>query len=92
MSLKIQLISQILKALTWQPLGVQSKPCFGSERISMVILCSRQCFIAIERLHDHGNSYQKNMQLELVYMFRGLVHYRHGWKHGGTQADIVAER
>lgn len=59
MSLKIWLISQILKVLTWQPLGVQSKPCFGAERISMVTLCSSQCPIAIKRLHNHENSYQR---------------------------------
>lgn len=23
---------------------------------------------------------------------RGLVHYHHGWKHGGTQADMIVER
>jgi hypothetical protein len=28
----------------------------------------------------------------LAESFRGLVHYCHGGKHGGTQADMVLER
>jgi hypothetical protein len=27
----------------------------------------------------------------LAYKFRGLVHYHHGEKHGGMQADMVLE-
>jgi hypothetical protein len=26
------------------------------------------------------------------YSFRGLLHYCHGWKHGGMQAGVVLER
>lgn len=29
------------------------------------------------------------MYLGLAYSFRGLVHYQHGGKHGGKQADMV---
>jgi hypothetical protein len=32
-----------------------------------------------------------NFELELAYSFRGSVHYHHGRKHGGTQADMVLE-
>ena len=28
----------------------------------------------------------------LAYSFRGLVHYHHGGKHGGVQADVVLEK
>jgi hypothetical protein len=30
--------------------------------------------------------------LELVYSFRGLVHYYHGGKHGNIQADMMLEK
>ena len=30
--------------------------------------------------------------MRLVYKFRGLVCYHHGWKHGSMQADIVLEK
>ena len=32
-----------------------------------------------------------NIELGLAYSFRGLVHYHHGRKHGGMQADMVLE-
>jgi hypothetical protein len=30
--------------------------------------------------------------LELAYRFRGLVHYYHGGKHSGLQADMMLEK
>jgi hypothetical protein len=33
-----------------------------------------------------------NISLELVYSFRGSVHYHHGGKHDNMQADIVLEK
>jgi hypothetical protein len=30
--------------------------------------------------------------LGLAYRFRGLVHYHYGWKHGGTNVDMVLEK
>ena len=33
-----------------------------------------------------------NSPLGLACRFRGLVHYRHGRKHGGTQADVVLKK
>lgn len=27
----------------------------------------------------------------MAYIFRGFVHGKHGWEHGGTLADMVAE-
>jgi hypothetical protein len=42
----------------------------------------------VRKYHDQHNSY-KEKELELSYLFRGLVHYHHGRKHGGMQADMV---
>jgi hypothetical protein len=33
-----------------------------------------------------------NISLRLAYRFRGSVHYHHGRKHGGMQADMVLEK
>ena len=46
--------------------------------------------IAVKRHHDHSNSYKEFIGAGL--QFRGLVHYHHGRKHGGTQADVVLEK
>ena len=32
-----------------------------------------------------------NISLELIYSFRGPVHYHHGRKHGSVQADMALE-
>jgi hypothetical protein len=34
---------------------------------------------------------KESISLELAYSFRGLVHYRHGRKHGSMQARMVLE-
>jgi hypothetical protein len=33
----------------------------------------------------------ENIPLGLAYSFRGSVHYHHGRKHGGMQADMVLQ-
>jgi hypothetical protein len=35
---------------------------------------------------------KENISLELVYNFKGSVHYLHGRKHGSIQADMVLEK
>ena len=35
---------------------------------------------------------KENILLVFIYSFRDLVHYHHGGKHGGTQADMVLEK
>ena len=35
---------------------------------------------------------EESIDLGLVYGSRGLVHYRHGEKHGGMQADVVLKK
>jgi hypothetical protein len=35
---------------------------------------------------------KKNISLRLAYRFKGLVHYYHGRKHGGMQADMALEK
>lgn len=35
---------------------------------------------------------KENISSGLAYSFRSLVHYRHGRKHGGVQADMVLEK
>jgi hypothetical protein len=35
---------------------------------------------------------KESISLELAYIFRGLVHYQHGRKHCGTQADMALEK
>jgi hypothetical protein len=35
---------------------------------------------------------KESIQLGLAYTFRNLVHYDHGKKCGGMQADIVLEK
>lgn len=45
-----------------------------------------------QRHHDHENSF-KGKHLTLAGLqFSSLVHYRHGWNHGSTRADIVLEK
>jgi hypothetical protein len=34
---------------------------------------------------------KENIELSLVYRFRGLVHYSHGGKHGIMQVDMLLE-
>ena len=35
---------------------------------------------------------KESIELGLAHRFIGLVHYHHGRKHGGTQADMVLEK
>ena len=35
---------------------------------------------------------KESISLGLAYSFRGLVHYHHGKKYGGMQADMVLEK
>ena len=46
----------------------------------------------MKRFHDQGNLTKDNISLGLAYSLRGLVHYHHGGKHGGVQADMVLEK
>ena len=46
----------------------------------------------MKRHHDHGNSYKGKHLIEAGFQFRGLVHYYHGRKHGGTKADKLLEK
>ena len=45
----------------------------------------------MKTLHSHSNSFKGKHWIGLAYRFRGLVHYCHGRKHGGMQADIARE-
>jgi hypothetical protein len=46
--------------------------------------------IPVKRHHDH--SYKGKHLIGVGLPFRGLVHYRHGGKHRGMQADVVLQR
>lgn len=47
-------------------------------------------FIAVKRLHAHGNSYKEGISLRgLAYSFRGSVQYDHDGEHDSIQADVV---
>lgn len=35
---------------------------------------------------------KENLELKLAYCFKGLIHYYHSRKRGGTQADTVLEK
>lgn len=35
---------------------------------------------------------KENLSLELAYRIRGLLHYRHGGKHGSIQGDVGLEK
>ena len=50
--------------------------------------------VAVKRHRDHcsSNSYKGKHLIGAAYSFRGLVHYCHGRKHGGVQADMVLEK
>ena len=48
-------------------------------------------FSTVKRHHDHGNSCKGKHLDGSGLLFRGLVHYHHGRKHGSMQADMVAE-
>lgn len=43
--------------------------------INRAVLIKVSCVIAEKKLHDHGTLIKENI-------FRGLLHYCHGWKHG----------
>ena len=46
--------------------------------------------IVMKRHHGHhGNSYKGKHLIGADLQFRGLVHYPHGGKHGGMQADMM---
>ena len=47
--------------------------------------CLSQCCIAVKRLHDQSNSYERKH-------FFSLVNYHHEAEHGAMQADMVLER
>lgn len=40
----------------------------------------------------HCNSYRGKHLIGADSLFRGLVHYRHGGKHGSIQANVVLEK
>lgn len=48
--------------------------------------------IVVKRYHDHTTLIKKSISLELANIFRGLVNYWHGWKHGIVQTDAVLKR
>ena len=83
-----------MASLMLNPLSHQSISEKNDIKIKDIYLISvekyiSQCYIAVKRHHDQGSSYKRKQQLELVYSFRGLVHYHHGRKHGSTQEDVI---
>ena len=44
--------------------------------------CFSWSFIAVKSHHEHSNSCKGKHLLGAGLQFRGLVHYRHGGKHG----------
>jgi hypothetical protein len=46
----------------------------------------------VKRHHNHSNSYKEKHLFGLAYSFRDSVHYCHGKKHGGMQADMMLEK
>ena len=59
--------------------------------MTMFAMCSNfkqylRISIVVKR-HHKGNHL-----IELSHSFKGLVHYHHGGKHGGTQADLMLEK
>jgi hypothetical protein len=46
----------------------------------------------MKRHHDRGNSYKGKHLIGAGLQFGGLVHYHHGRRDGGTQADIVLKK
>ena len=48
--------------------------------------------IAVERHHDHRNSYKGRHLIGGDLQFRGSVHYHHVGKHDSVQADVVLEK
>jgi len=51
-------------------------------------LCLTKHFIAVNRCHDHGNSYKDNISLGLAYRISPLSSR---WEHGSIQAGMVQE-
>jgi len=49
-------------------------------------------FIAVKRHHDHCNSYKGKHLIVAGLQCRDLVHFCHGGKHGGMQADMVLRK
>ena len=48
--------------------------------------------IAVKRDHSHSNSYKGKHLIGAGLQFGGLVHYCHGKKHGGREADTVLKK
>ena len=48
--------------------------------------------ISVKRRYDHGNSYKRQHLIKAGLQFWGFLHWDHGRKHDGTQADVVLER
>lgn len=46
----------------------------------------------MRRYHDNDNSYKGKDLIGDGLLYKGLVHYCHGVKHGDLQADVELER
>lgn len=55
-------------------------------------MCLSQSSIPVEGNHNHGSSYKGKHFFGTGLQFRGLVHYQHGVRPGGPQADMVQEK
>ena len=66
-------------------LGVMALPPAISKKHAALVRIS----IAVKRHHDHGSSYKGKHLSVVACNFRGLVHYRHGGKHGDMQANMA---
>ena len=48
--------------------------------------------MAVNKLHDQGNSYAEKHVIEAGLQFQKLVHYHHGGKQGSMQVDMMPEK
>ena len=48
--------------------------------------------ITVKRYHDKGHSYKRKHLIGAGLQFGGSVHFHHGGKHDGMQADMVLEK
>ena len=48
--------------------------------------------IVVTKHHYQSNSCKENHLIGVAYSCIGLVHYDHGDRHGGMQADMVRDR
>jgi hypothetical protein len=68
------------------------KECCGRLHSGLGSHGNHELTAAVDKHHDHSNSYKGKHLTGGGLQFRGFVLYHCGRKHGGMQADLTLER